>query len=74
MQICQVLKNLVGNFWTLSINLIENYDLSAKNPNKTSKEVLPTPAELLSAIEADDQKIQAALADLREVLGRGISE
>ncbi|MBN8684409.1 MAG: N-6 DNA methylase [Chitinophagales bacterium] len=65
-------KAASDNSWTLSINQIENYDLSAKNPNKTSKEVLPTPAELLSAIEADDQKIQAALADLREVLGRKI--
>ena len=56
--------------WTVSIDEIRdrNYDLKAVNPNRPDTSDKRTPIELLAEVEHHGQKLEAALAELRQVL------
>jgi len=59
-----------GHSWTLSREEIEarNFDLKAVNPNAKSNEDTRTPEELLDIIEAKGREVDAAIAQLRQLL------
>ena len=52
----------------VSVEDIKDYDLSAKNPNKTNQEQYRPPEEILEDIFAKDQKINSSLQKIRENL------
>jgi type I restriction enzyme M protein len=57
--------------WTLSRTEIETrkFDLKAVNPNAKSIEDMRTPEELLDIIEARGREVDAAISELRRLLG-----
>ncbi len=57
--------------WTVTREAIEarNFDLKAVNPNAKSTEDTRTPEELLDLIERHGREVDAAIAELRRLLG-----
>lgn len=57
--------------WTLSRDEIEarNFDLKAVNPNAKSTEDTRTPEELFDIIESKGREVEAAIAELRRLIG-----
>jgi len=62
--------------WTVSRDEIEahKFDLKAVNPNAKSTEDTRTPEELLDIIEAQGREVDAAIAELRRLLGQSVSK
>lgn len=59
--------------WTVTRDEIEarRFNLKAVNPNARSTEDTRTPEELLDIIEARGREVDAAIAELRALLGAG---
>lgn len=61
-------RALTPNSWIIKVENIQEYDLSAKNPNKAVEEALPRPDELLQRIGARNEKIHQLTQALKEIL------
>lgn len=55
------------NSWTVPVDDIDttNYDLTAKNPNKTAAEELKSPEELVKQLLGKEKDIQGLLAEIK---------
>ena len=52
----------------MKVEDIQDYDLSAKNPNKVVEENLPSPSEILGKIEERNKKIATLTKSLSEII------
>lgn len=57
-------KSAGENSWTVNVGDIQNFDLSAKNPNRAKQEASKSSAELLAEIRADNARINTLLEEL----------
>lgn len=64
----QKTRALTQNSWIVNIDDIRDYDLSAKNPNKTVEEALPSPSAILEKIDERNGRITLLTAQLKESL------
>lgn len=67
------LRSQTENSWTVTAGDIRsrNYDLSAKNPNKEKAVEYKSPADILSAIKANDKTMQGLLLDINQLIVKG---
>ncbi len=56
------------NSWTVNISDVQNYDLSAKNPNKAKQAALKSSVELMKEIQEDNERITDLLGEVAKVL------
>lgn len=61
-------KTASENSWTVNISDVQNYDLSAKNPNKAKQAALKSSAELMKEIQEDNERITDLLGEVAKVL------
>ncbi len=59
------------NSWIVDVVDIKDYDLSAKNPNKSTKEEHLSPKEIIEKIKQDDLEVNQVIADIEKVLEEG---
>lgn len=59
--------------WIVTIEEIKKreYDLTARNPNRTSTETLPPPIEIVTELMEREREIASILEELDELLGNG---
>jgi len=65
---CFPSKKLTENSWTVNVNDIKDYDLSAKNPNKIKEIVHRDPKEILQDIEKNNEKIISIVSELKNIV------
>lgn len=56
------------NSWIIKAEDIKDYDLSAKNPNKSKEEEIRTPNEIFDEMKENDEVINNLLWELKEIL------
>lgn len=56
------------NSWIVKASDIKDYDLSAKNPNKSKEEEIRTPNEIFDEMKENDEVINNLLWELKEIL------
>ncbi len=56
------------NDWTVKVSDIEDYDISAKNPNKVVDVVHQSPFELIGQLKANDEKINQHLDKIESII------
>lgn len=61
-------REVWANSWITKIEDIKDYDLSAKNPNKTKEEAIRTPNEIFDEMKRNDEVINNLLWELKEIL------
>ena len=61
-------RELWANSWIVKVEDIKDYDLSAKNPNKTKEKELRTPSEIFEDLSNNDKAINELLSDLKIIL------
>ena len=64
----QITQALTPNSWIVKVEDIKDSDLSAKNPNKVTEEVLEEPSVILSRIEERNEKIENLTKSLSQLL------
>lgn len=57
------------NDWTVKVSDIKDYDISAKNPNKIIEVIHESPKEIIAELKANDEKIDAHLRRIEELIG-----
>ena len=53
------------NSWTIKVEDLKNFDLSAKNPNKIKEEIFREPDEILTEMTENEIEIQKILENLK---------
>ena len=53
------------NSWIVKVEDIQNFDLSAKNPNKIKEEIFREPDEILTEMTENEIEIQKILENLK---------
>ena len=56
------------NSWTVKVEDLKNFDLSAKNPNKIKEEIIRNPQEIISEIEKNNLEITKLVSELKNNL------
>ena len=56
------------NSWTVKVEDLKNFDLSAKNPNKIKEEIIRNPQEIISEIEKNNLEITKLVSELKNIL------
>jgi len=56
------------NSWIVKVEDIKDYDLSAKNPNKQTEEIIRKPNEILNDLEQNDEQIRNLFSELKQIL------
>jgi type I restriction enzyme M protein len=56
------------NSWIVKVEDIKDYDLSAKNPNKQTEEIIRNPNEILNDLEQNDEQIRNLFSELKQIL------
>ncbi|NJE62451.1 type I restriction-modification system subunit M [Thermococcus sp. 21S7] len=64
-------KAISENSWVVSIEDIKenDYDLSAKNPNRKLTVEYPAPEEIIASLEEKERKIAELLGEIKSILG-----
>ncbi|ASJ16542.1 hypothetical protein A3L04_05365 [Thermococcus chitonophagus] len=64
-------KAISENSWVVSIEEIKenDYDLSARNPNKKLTVEYPAPEEIIASLEEKERKIVELLGEIKSILG-----
>ena len=58
-------REISENSWIVKAKDIQNFDLSAKNPNKIKEEIFRAPNEILMEMSETESEIQKILANLK---------
>ena len=61
-------REISENSWIVKAKDIQNFDLSAKNPNKIKEEIFREPDEILTGMAENEAEIQKILENLRNYL------
>ena len=61
-------REIWENSWIVKVEDIKDYDLSAKNPNKQTEEIIRKPNEILKDLEENDEKIKELFVELKNIL------
>lgn len=61
-------RAITENSWIVKVEDIKDFDLSAKNPQKNTEEILRKPEEIMREIADNNEKIETFLTELREIL------
>ncbi len=61
-------RELWDNSWIVKFEDIKDFDLSAKNPNKSKEEEIRTPNEIFNEIQTNDKEINTLLLELQKIL------
>jgi len=64
-------KAISENSWVVSIEEIKenDYDLSARNPNRKLTVEYPAPEEIIASLEEKERKIAELLGEIKSILG-----
>ena len=54
--------------WTVKVEDLKDFDLSAKNPNKIKEEIIRNPEEIISEIEKNNLEITKLVSELKNIL------
>ena len=58
-------REISENSWIVKAKDIQNFDLSAKNPNKIKEEIFRAPNEILMEMSENESEIQKILENLK---------
>lgn len=58
-------KEISEDSWTIKVEDLKNFDLSAKNPDKTQEEIFREPDEILTEMTENEIEIQKILENLK---------
>lgn len=61
-------REISENSWTVKVENLKNFDLSAKNPNKIKEEIIRNPEEIISEIEKNNLEITKLVSELKNIL------
>lgn len=61
-------KKITENSWTVNVNDIKEFDLSAKNPNKIKEQIHRDPKDILADIEKGNEKIEGIVKEIKKIL------
>lgn len=61
-------REISENSWTVKVEDLKNFDLSAKNPNKIKEEIIRNPEEIISEIEKNNLEITKLVSELKNIL------
>ena len=61
-------KAITENSWIVKVQDIQDYDISAKNPNKKAEAKIRKPDEILQELQANEIEISKALSELSHIL------
>lgn len=61
-------KKITENSWTVNVNDLKEYDLSAKNPNKVKEQIHRAPKDILEDIEKGNEKIELLVKEIRKII------
>lgn len=61
-------RKLSEKSWIVDVNDIKDFDLSAKNPNKSKEQEIRKPNEIFNDLEINDKEINKLLWELKDVL------
>lgn len=64
---CYKDKKITENSWTVNVNDIKDYDLSAKNPNKIKEQIHRDPKVILEEIENNNEKINGIIQEIKKI-------
>jgi len=68
-------RTITDNSWIINIDGMENYDLSAKNPNNTEEIKHKSPIELVENIKNNNAQINDLMYDIESIIvGKNINE
>ena len=72
---CWQERKLTENSWLVNVNDIKDYDISAKNPNKTEAVAHVSPLDLVVAIKQNNSQIDELMTEIEAILqGNAINE
>ena len=58
-------REISEDSWTIKVEDLKNFDLSAKNPNKIKEEIFREPDEILTEMTENEIEIQKILENLK---------
>lgn len=61
-------QEITENSWIVNVEDIKDFNLSAKNPNKNTEEILRNPKEIITEIEENNMKIEKLMEELKNIL------